>query len=68
MVSYLEVFVSLLAYRSQLKPCLKGGQVMDFELVAIALGDFAWISLAFFLGFLARLINLPPLIGFLATG
>lgn len=41
---------------------------MDFEWVAIALGDVAWISLAFFLGFLARLIGLPPLVGFLATG
>ncbi|MDH3354278.1 MAG: cation:proton antiporter [Chromatiales bacterium] len=41
---------------------------MDFEWIAIALGDVAWISLAFMLGFLARLINLPPLVGFLATG
>jgi len=41
---------------------------MDFEWVAIALGDVAWISLAFFLGFLANLIRLPPLVGFLATG
>ena len=41
---------------------------MDFEWVAIALGDVTWISLAFALGFLARLINLPPLVGFLATG
>jgi len=41
---------------------------VDFEWVAIALGDVSWISLAFFLGFLARLISLPPLVGFLATG
>lgn len=41
---------------------------MDFEWVAIALGDVTWISLAFFLGFMARLIALPPLVGFLATG
>jgi len=41
---------------------------MDFEWVAIALGDVTWISLAFFLGFLVRLINLPPLVGFLAAG
>ncbi|MEA3373188.1 MAG: cation:proton antiporter family protein [Campylobacterota bacterium] len=41
---------------------------MDFEWVAIAMGDVTWISLAFFLGFLARLITLPPLVGFLATG
>jgi len=41
---------------------------MDFEWVAIALGDVTWITLAFILGFLARTINLPPLVGFLATG
>ncbi len=41
---------------------------MDFEWVAIALGDVTWISLAFFLGFLARGVGLPPLVGFLATG
>lgn len=41
---------------------------MDFEWVAIALGDVAWISLAFCLGFLARQIGLPPLVGFLTTG
>jgi len=41
---------------------------MDFEWVAIALGDVSWITLAFVLGFLVKLINLPPLVGFLATG
>ncbi len=41
---------------------------MDFEWVAIALGDVAWISLAFALGFGSRLVGLPPLVGFLATG
>ena len=41
---------------------------MDFGWVAIALGDVVWISLAFFLGFLASLVRLPPLVGFLATG
>jgi len=41
---------------------------MDFEWVAIALGDVAWISLAFALGLLARMVGLPPLVGFLATG
>ncbi|MCU7807391.1 MAG: cation:proton antiporter [Candidatus Thiodiazotropha sp. (ex Semelilucina semeliformis)] len=41
---------------------------MDFEWVAIALGDVAWISLAFALGFLVKLIGLPPLVGFLAAG
>ena len=41
---------------------------MDFEWVAIALGDVSWISLAFILGYLARVINLPPMVGFLVTG
>jgi len=41
---------------------------MDFEWVAIALTDVTWISLAFALGFLAKQVNLPPLVGFLATG
>ncbi len=41
---------------------------MDFQWVAIAFGDVAWISLAFALGFVARVIGLPPLVGFLATG
>ena len=42
--------------------------MMDFEWVAIALGDVAWITLAFVLGYGSRLIGLPPLVGFLATG
>jgi predicted Kef-type K+ transport protein len=41
---------------------------VDFEWVAIALGDVAWITLAFALGFGSRQIGLPPLVGFLATG
>jgi len=41
---------------------------MDFEWVAIALGDVTWIVLAFLFGFLARLVNLPPMVGFLVTG
>jgi len=41
---------------------------MEFEWVAIALGDVVWISLAFVFGFLASQIGLPPLIGFLVTG
>lgn len=41
---------------------------MDFEWVAIALGDVTWITLAFIFGLLARLVNLPPLVGFLVTG
>lgn len=41
---------------------------MDFEWVAIALGDVVWLSIAFVLGLLARFIGLPPLVGFLAAG
>ncbi len=41
---------------------------MDFQWVAIALGDVVWISLAFLLGFLSSLVKLPPLVGFLAAG
>ena len=41
---------------------------MDFQWVAIALGDVVWILLAFTLGLLARSVGLPPMVGFLATG
>jgi predicted Kef-type K+ transport protein len=41
---------------------------MSIDWIAIALGDVAWISIAFLMGLAARLIGLPPLIGFLATG
>ncbi len=41
---------------------------MGFEMVAIALGDVVWLSLAFIFGFCARSIGLPPLVGFLLTG
>jgi len=41
---------------------------MDFEWIAIALSDVSWITLAFALGFIAKLFNLPPLVGFLVTG
>ncbi len=41
---------------------------MDFQWVAIALGDIVWIFLAFVMGLLARSVGLPPLVGFLATG
>lgn len=41
---------------------------MEFEWVAIALGDVVWITIAFALGYLAQLTGLPPLVGFLATG
>ncbi len=41
---------------------------MDFELIAIGLGDVSWIGLAFALGLLTRAIGLPPLVGFLAAG
>lgn len=41
---------------------------MEFELIAIALGDVAWITIAFAFGFVASQIRLPPLVGFLITG
>ena len=41
---------------------------MDFEWIAIALGDVAWISIAFVLGLLFKTFRLPPLVGFLAAG
>ncbi|MCY3807972.1 MAG: cation:proton antiporter [Gemmatimonadetes bacterium] len=41
---------------------------MDFELITVALGDVAWIALAFILGLLSRGIGLPPMVGFLAAG
>ena len=41
---------------------------MDFELIAIALGDVAWIALAFVLGLLSRAAGLPPMVGFLGAG
>ncbi len=42
--------------------------MMDFGWVAIGLGDVAWISLAFLLGLLSRMLGLPPLVGYLAAG
>lgn len=41
---------------------------MDFEWIAIALGDVAWISIAFVMGLVSRAVGLPPLVGFLAAG
>ncbi len=41
---------------------------MDFEWVAIALGDVSWIALAFALGFAVKIVGLPPLLGFLGAG
>ncbi len=41
---------------------------MEFQLIAIALGDVAWIAVAFLLGVLAKAIRLPPLVGFLVAG
>ncbi len=38
------------------------------ETTPIWLVDAAWISFAFLCGFIARLLRLPPLIGFLAAG
>lgn len=42
--------------------------MLDFEWVALGLGDVTWIAVAFVLGFAARLVALPPLVGFLAAG
>lgn len=41
---------------------------MDFQWVALALDDIAWIGVAFVLGLAARFAKLPPLVGFLAAG
>ena len=41
---------------------------MNMDLIAIALGDVTWISIAFLLGFAATLLRLPPLVGFLIAG
>lgn len=41
---------------------------MNFEWIAFALGDVTWIALAFALGFLSKLIKLPPMVGFLVAG
>jgi predicted Kef-type K+ transport protein len=41
---------------------------MDFEWIAIALGDVVWIVVAFAMGALSRAVGLPPLVGFLAAG
>ena len=41
---------------------------MDFEWIAVALGDIAWLAVAFVLGLASRAVGLPPLVGFLAAG
>ena len=41
---------------------------MDFEWIAVALGDVAWLAVAFVLGLASKSVGLPPLVGFLATG
>ena len=41
---------------------------MDAQLLSINTNDPLWIAIAFVCGFLVKLINLPPLIGFLAAG
>ena len=41
---------------------------MDFEWIAIAFNDVAWILLAFIFGLCSRIIGLPPLVGFLGAG
>lgn len=41
---------------------------MGLELVTAALGDVAWIALAFALGLLSKMLGLPSLVGFLIAG
>lgn len=41
---------------------------MQTEWAEIAVNDVTWIGVAFALGLLARMIKLPPLVGFLAAG
>ncbi len=41
---------------------------MEFQWVAIAMGDISWLAIAFVMGYLAHLLKLPPLIGFLCAG
>ena len=41
---------------------------MEFEWVALAFDDVIWIALAFALGFVAKQMRLPPLVGFLIAG
>ncbi|MEO1595550.1 MAG: cation:proton antiporter [Pseudomonadota bacterium] len=41
---------------------------MDFEWVAVNLGDVSVLALAFALGFAAQWARLPPLVGYLAAG
>ena len=41
---------------------------MDFEWIAIALGDVARLAVAFALGLASKSVGLKPLVGFLATG
>lgn len=41
---------------------------MDFEWVAIGLGDVGSIFIAFVLGFISRQCGLPPMVGFLVAG
>ena len=41
---------------------------MNFDWMALALPEVAWIAIAFALGMLARFFRLPAMIGFLAAG
>lgn len=41
---------------------------MDFQWVAIAMGDVSWLAVAFIMGYFAHLVKLPPLIGYLCAG
>ncbi|MEM9335349.1 MAG: cation:proton antiporter, partial [Pseudomonadota bacterium] len=41
---------------------------MDAAVITTGLTDVSWIAIAFLLGLLARLLKLPPLVGFLLAG
>lgn len=40
----------------------------DLQWIAIALGDGAWVAVAFVMGLASRAVGLPPLVGFLVAG
>ena len=41
---------------------------MENLLLSIGIGDPLWIAIAFLTGLLAKLVGLPPLVGFLVAG
>ena len=40
----------------------------DFAWLTSAFGDVTWLGIAFVMGIVARLVGLPPLVGYLASG